>query len=128
MAVTSTIKLKTDTTANWNASNRVLAYKEPGVEIRTDGSKAIKIGDGTTPWNRLPYASDSRTVALITDAVTYTDADNRGLSQSTILQRQRQAQANIGLVLTDTETGIKYNYSYEVTQGHLQITFHSIDE
>lgn len=55
---TSTIRIKTDTTANWNASDRVLEYKELAIEVRTDGTKALKTGDGVTGWKKLPYLYD----------------------------------------------------------------------
>lgn len=41
-----------DTAANWQTENPVLDAGEWGYE--TD-SKKIKIGDGTTAWNALPY-------------------------------------------------------------------------
>lgn len=49
-----TIKLRGDTAANWTTNNPILALREPGVE--TDTAK-IKIGDGATHWNSLPYAA-----------------------------------------------------------------------
>ena len=55
---TSTIRIKTDTTANWQATNRVLEYKEIAIEVRTNGKKAFKTGDGVTGWNKLPYLFD----------------------------------------------------------------------
>lgn len=55
---TSTIKIKTDTTANWNAADRVLEYKEIAIEVCTDGTKKMKTGDGVTPWKKLPYLYD----------------------------------------------------------------------
>lgn len=45
-------KFRGDTAANWTSNNPVLESREPGVE--TDTSK-LKIGDGTTHWNSLPY-------------------------------------------------------------------------
>ena len=55
---TSTIRIKTDTTANWKATNRVLEYKEIAIEVKTNGKKAFKTGDGVTGWNKLPYLYD----------------------------------------------------------------------
>lgn len=52
---TSTITLKTDTTANWESSNRILALNEPALERTTDGYINMKLGDGSTPWNNLGY-------------------------------------------------------------------------
>ena len=48
------IKWRRDTAANWTSNNPVLAQGEPGFE--TDTAK-FKIGDGSTAWNSLGYAS-----------------------------------------------------------------------
>lgn len=56
-----TIKLRGDTATNWTSNNPILALREPGVE--TDTSK-IKIGDGVTAWNSLPYAAGGGSVIL----------------------------------------------------------------
>lgn len=46
------IDFRRDTAANWTSSDPTLADGEPGYE--TDTGK-VKIGDGTTAWNGLPY-------------------------------------------------------------------------
>jgi len=51
MAVT--FKLKRGHSVEWIAKNPILAAGEPGVERDTG---RLKIGDGTTPWNELPYS------------------------------------------------------------------------
>lgn len=43
---------KVNTRSQWSALNPVLMAGEPGVEKETDN---LKIGDGLTPWNNLPY-------------------------------------------------------------------------
>lgn len=48
------IQLRRDTAANWTSVNPILAAGEEGYE--TDTGKR-KIGDGSTPWAGLPYAS-----------------------------------------------------------------------
>lgn len=50
--MTSRIKLRRDTAANWAANNPTLALGEPGIE--TD-SLQMKIGDGETAWTGLDY-------------------------------------------------------------------------
>lgn len=52
--MTTRIKLRRDTAANWTAANPILAAGEPGLE--TDTSR-VKYGDGTTVWTDLEYAS-----------------------------------------------------------------------
>lgn len=43
---------KVNSRSQWSALNPVLMAGEPGVEKETDN---LKIGDGLTPWNKLPY-------------------------------------------------------------------------
>jgi len=50
------IKWRRDTSANWTSTNSVLHQGEPGFETDTG---AFKIGDGTTAWNSLAYATFS---------------------------------------------------------------------
>ena len=48
----ATLQLKRGTAARWVELNLVLAAGEPGFEYDT---KKLKIGDGVTAWNDLPY-------------------------------------------------------------------------
>jgi len=48
------LQLRRDTPAEWLSKNPVLKDGEPGFER---GTGKLKIGDGVTPWNSLPYAS-----------------------------------------------------------------------
>jgi hypothetical protein len=59
--MTSSIQLKRDTTANWQAANRVLLYGEVGFEDLVNGLILEKAGDGVTPWNTLGY-TNQRTI------------------------------------------------------------------
>jgi hypothetical protein len=47
-----TYQLRRDTALRWLEVNPVLALAEPGYETNTG---YMKIGDGITPWDRLPY-------------------------------------------------------------------------
>lgn len=51
---TVTIKLRRDTAANWTSADPTLSLGEVGVDTTND---LIKIGDGTTAWSSLPYAT-----------------------------------------------------------------------
>lgn len=54
----NTIKHRRASIAAWTASNPALAAGEIGVELSVGGTpQAIKIGDGVTSWNSLPYIS-----------------------------------------------------------------------
>ena len=50
--IKTTFKLKRGTSAKWQELNLVLEAGEPGFEIDTN---SLKIGNGYTPWNELPY-------------------------------------------------------------------------
>ena len=56
--VTRSVRLefRRDTASNWTAANPVLKAGEPGFEVDTG---RLKIGNGTTPWNSLPYQGTS---------------------------------------------------------------------
>lgn len=46
------IQLRNDTASNWTSANPTLARGELGIEVDTN---KIKIGDGSTDWDSLPY-------------------------------------------------------------------------
>lgn len=48
------ISLRYGQQSNWEATNPILYPGEPGVEIETG---RMKVGNGTTPWNDLPYTA-----------------------------------------------------------------------
>ena len=50
--MTTIIKLRRDTAANWTSENPILADGEPGLETDT---LAMKFGDGVTTWANLEY-------------------------------------------------------------------------
>lgn len=65
---TYTIQLKRGKSSSWTNLNLILAAGEPGFEIDTG---KLKIGDGATPWNELPYLGESK--SLIVNANTSND-------------------------------------------------------
>lgn len=83
---TSTITLKTDTTANWTSSNRILALNEPALERTTDGYINMKLGDGVTPWNTLPYVFELKTLEQI--GATASDNADFAAQQVTLAQAE----------------------------------------
>jgi hypothetical protein len=54
------LQLRRDTTANWSASNPVLAEGEIGIDTTL---QQAKIGDGVTAWNSLAYGLSGTSVA-----------------------------------------------------------------
>ena len=63
--------LKINTRSQWSALNQVLMAGEPGVESNT---KNVKIGDGRTAWNGLPYFSSPGYWGSFWDETTQTAA------------------------------------------------------
>jgi hypothetical protein len=76
----SLLQLRRGTAAEWTTANTVLDPGEPGFE--TDTNK-MKVGDGATAWNSLPYTAgdDVSGVESVTgDGVDNTDPDNPVIS------------------------------------------------
>lgn len=69
--MTTRIKLRRDTAANWTANNPILAAGEPGLE--TDTGKT-KYGDGTTQWVDLGYASGITPRAQVGSFIGYAES------------------------------------------------------
>ena len=57
--VNTTFKLKRGTAARWAEVNPILEQGEPGFVY---DENRLKIGDGKTPWNDLPYIDGKREV------------------------------------------------------------------
>lgn len=49
------VRTAKDTTANWEKANPILFDGEMALEDKGGGKLAAKIGDGITPWKKLPY-------------------------------------------------------------------------
>lgn len=72
--------LRHDTASNWTLANPTLAAGEVGIE--TDTHK-IKVGDGSTAWADLAYASDEAKHAASADEATHaTSADTATSAES----------------------------------------------
>jgi hypothetical protein len=63
------IVLRRDTSTNWTTNNPVLLLGEPGFETNTS---RMKIGDGSTLWNDLPYYVGYDLLALDSDLIPAT--------------------------------------------------------
>ena len=50
------ILFRRGTAAEWQSNNPILSYGEVGCEIG-ENDPQLKVGDGVTPWNDLPYAA-----------------------------------------------------------------------
>ena len=58
--IKTTFKLKRGTAARWAELNPILEQGEPGYVY---DENRLKIGDGITPWNNLPYIDGKREVS-----------------------------------------------------------------
>jgi len=69
--MTTRIKLRRDTAANWTTENPILAVGEPGLESDTG---KVKYGDGVSRWNVLEHANSD---ALVNEgAITVQTGDD----------------------------------------------------
>ena len=125
------IKLKYDTLANWSAANPVLlagevavvaipTESEPTVGQVTKPAIVFKVGDGTTEFNTLPYASglaaDVYSWAKAATKPSYTagevGADAAGTAAGLIG----------GLDVTDSAVGGQYVSAVSQVDGKIQVT------
>ena len=71
-----TIKLRRDSAQNWTTINPVLHEGEAGVELET---KKMKLGDGVTVWNSLPYVNVIPNADITGATHTKITYDSKGL-------------------------------------------------
>lgn len=88
------IKLRRGTAAEWTASNELLSLGEPGFEKDT---RKLKIGDGITLWNDLPY--------ITPDFINI--VSNGAIADLTISQQNQIVEGAIVL----TTDGVRWVYS-----------------
>jgi len=120
------MRQKYDTTVNWASSNPTLAVSEFGVEEPVSGQLKLKIGDGVTAWNGLPYFGDvtSSVVEHIFtgsedsytfDVSSFSSAVSR-LRIDGLLRSQAAAIEDTILIRLNADAGSNYDCSYyEVT-------------
>ena len=63
------IQIRRDTKARWADLNPILAAGEMGFEI---DNNRLKIGNGITAWNSLPYITETDWSSIITQIDTLT--------------------------------------------------------
>ena len=104
------ITLRRGTTAQWDSANPVLEFGEIGVEIRTDGTTAFKMGDSSTDWNNLePFEAGSFQDYLLSSTVGENDGvaslDTNGQVPSTQLANAISA-INSAITAHNTTTNV----------------------
>ncbi len=70
--ITTRIANKYDSAQNWSTNNPTLLAGEIGIELDSDtNSMKVKVGNGSTSWNNLPYITTEAIVdAVMSDAST----------------------------------------------------------
>jgi hypothetical protein len=105
--MSTTIKLRRDTAANWTQANPTLALGEPGIETDT---RKVKYGDGVSAWTTLQYAVGSTnsngTITSVTGSGTVKGLtlSGSGTSGSVTLT----LGGNLSLAQTDITTALGY--------------------
>ena len=69
-------KLKRGTAARWAEVNPILEVGEPGFVY---DENRLKIGDGITPWNDLPYIDGKREIADYSNATDFPTVGQSGV-------------------------------------------------
>lgn len=92
--MTTRIKLRRDTAANWDTANPVLALGEPGYD--TTNNK-IKVGDGTTAWQDLSYLTDANNGG---GSITFDGDGAINLEANGVIRNQVDSQS-VNLVAND---------------------------
>ena len=113
MAVVTQIQVRRGTASQWTSANPTLAAGEWGLE--TDTLKT-KIGDGTTAWASLAYATGSVSISNVTGL---------GTGVSTFLATP--SSANLASAITDeTGTGLAvFNTSPTIVTPRIQLGFNA---
>ena len=60
----ATIKLRIDTSQNWEAVNPILENGEIIIVVKPDGKRDVKIGDGVKAYTSLPFSFASSEAIL----------------------------------------------------------------
>mgnify|MGYP000405730127 CR=1 FL=1 len=96
--MTTRIKLRRDTAANWTTTNPILAAGEPGLE--TDTGK-IKYGNGVSRWNTIEHTGGDALTNVGAITVQTGDAD-RWLVRLRQEDDITQPDVNIGVIVYST--------------------------
>lgn len=112
-------RLRGGTAAEWTAANPVLMAREPGIETDTP---AIKIGDGVTAWNDLPYSAKNVTDVLAEANAAATqaagDAEAGAVSTANAYTDGKVLTPNRGRILPASYPG---GINTVTTAGHYEV-------
>ena len=103
--IDGTIAYRQDTLENWQTKNPVLEAGEPAIVSDAADGNWLKIGDGQTPWNDLPYKK-------------FTDAGNTVKADQSYNPKSENAQSGIAVEqalnekIGDIETALDELHAY----------------
>lgn len=132
---TSTIKPKKGTTAQWEASERVLEKNEWGVEETAEGTLILRIGDGEHKFLELPKVMDVKELQDLAKTVgnfagnmqQATSAANTAAQAANAATTQAKGAAEACQKLTaginsmsDDTTGIVYSIGIDAGKIYLK--------
>jgi uncharacterized protein YceH (UPF0502 family) len=110
------ILIRRDTTANWESVNPILSNGEFGIEIKDDGTRSLKLGTGSVPWDSLDYfLNDPATAADLNNEISNREnadlnlqdtIDDLGTDLSTETTNRTNADTNLQDSIDNLETDL----------------------
>lgn len=105
-----TIRPRAGTKAQWEQSNMVLREREIGFEIPDagvgKGEVKMKMGDGVTAWNELPYATDLSNIDSIKNIIDGTTKVGKAGSADSATNSDKLGNTNASEYLTKDKTNM----------------------
>ena len=116
---------KVNTRSAWAAQNPVLMAGEPGIESQTGN---LKIGDGRTPWNVLPYHGCPGYWGAFWDTTSQTATAN---TPTSILLRKNDLDNRGIKVISDSRITVDhpgiYSFTFSIQFSNTDTSIHDIN-
>ena len=116
---------KVNTRSAWAAQNPVLMAGEPGIESQTGN---LKIGDGRTPWNVLPYHGCPGYWGSFWDTTSQTATAN---TPTSILLRKNDLDNRGIKVISDSRITVDhpgiYSFTFSIQFSNTDTSIHDIN-
>ena len=97
--IDGTIAYRQDSLENWQTKNPVLEAGEPAIVSDATDGNWLKIGDGQTPWNDLPYKKFTDAGNTVTADQSYNPKSENAQSGIAVEQALNERIGNINTVL-----------------------------